>query len=259
MHEEILSNLNLSKEETEIYLCLLEKGKLNAQGISKNTSVKRTYVYKVCENLLKKGLLEIKKEGKSTVFSPKSPDNLLSLAHEMKDRAEQNEKALEGILNSLQQKYVSVEERPIVKTYEGYEGLKKIYHDTIAEGKTIYAFLQNTDINPDFRQWLRETYLKQRVENKIEAKVIIASGEKSQMYLREDKERLRESVVIPSKSFPFEVEVNIYGSKVSFMNYKNKENPLGLIIDNAPIANSLKAFFDLNWNALTSSKDVGDQ
>src|SRR5690348_940333 len=109
MIDEVLKNLDLSKEEVEIYLSLLEKGTQNAQSISKNTSVKRTYVYKICEQLLKKGLVTFEKAGRATVFAPKSPDHLLTLVEQKKEKALEAERNLDRVIASLKEKYSNID------------------------------------------------------------------------------------------------------------------------------------------------------
>lgn len=248
MPKETLTKIGLSPEEAEIYLSLIERGTQSASDIAKNTSIKRTYVYKIAEELKKKGMLVYKKRGRTTLFEPNSPDHLLGLAEKRKVQASEAEKQLEATLKSLKAKYSSVEDKPIVQVYEGLGGLKKVYLDTIKEGETIYAFLQNADMNPDFRQWLQKTYLELRKKHKVKAKVLLASGSETKRYLKQSDENLRETVVLSSNKYPFEVETNIYGNKVAFMNFRNKDNPIGIIIENPAVANSLKAFFKLAWD-----------
>ncbi len=250
MDIEALINLGLSKEEADIYLSLLNKGEQGASDLSKSTKVKRTYIYSVSASLIKKGLISQVKKGKTTVFNPMSPDKLLTLAHDKKQKAEQAEQTLEAILPNLKTKYEVVDNKPVVTYYEGIEGIKKVYMDTIKEGKEISSFMQNADIDPILRSWLRETYVKERVKLDIHAKVILASGDMAQEYVEKSKELLRETKVIPNKKYPFQIEVNIYGDKISFMNFKHKSDPLGIIIENKDVAQTMLTFFNLTWDSI---------
>lgn len=243
-----LIRAGLSSEEAEIYLDLLEHGAETATQVSAHTSVKRTYVYKLVQGLIQKGLVSELTEGKTTKFEPKSPDHLLGLVEAKKAEVNSAERELEASLKKLKDKFSSVEAKPIVQVYEGYEGIKKVYLDTIKEGKTIDAFLQNLDINPEFRTWLREKYLSLRKQNNVKANVIIASSEEADRYVKESPEALRSVLVVPQSKYPFQVEVDIYGDKIAFMNFKNSDNPIGLIIENKDIADTFRAFFKLTWD-----------
>lgn len=247
---DVLKELGLSQEEADIYSTLLDKGALSATSISKNSKVKRTYVYAVCKSLIKKGLISQLTEKNVTTFSPLSPDHLMDLAERQKQEALKASQTLEGILPTLKNKYSSVESKPVITYYEGYEGIKKVYMDTIKEGKTIYSFMQNSEIEPNFRTWLRETYVKSRLENNIHAKVILSSGNWAKEYVQKSPELLREVKVVPSNKYPFQVEVNIYGNKISFMNYHTKSDPVGIIIENEYTAKTMLAFFNLTWDSI---------
>lgn len=250
MITEVLNDLGLSIEEAEIYSTLLDKGSLSASEIAKNSKVKRTYVYAVCKTLIKKGLIQQLTERNVTKFALLSPDHLMDLAERQKQEALKASQTLEGILPTLKTKYSSVETKPVVTYFEGYEGIKKVYMDTINEGKTIYAFLQNSDIDPEFRTWLRENYAKQRAKDKILAKVILSSGDYAKEYSKTGTELNREVKIIPANKYPFQVEVNIYGNKIAYMNFHTKANPIGIIIENEYIAKTMLAFFNLTWDSI---------
>src|SRR3989344_2602400 len=128
--EEILTKIGLSKDEVEIYLSLLELGAQSASSLASNTKVKRTYTYRIARGLADKGLITEAKRGKATVFEPNSPDHLANLAEAKKLEAQQAQSSLEGILGSLKGKYSLIDEKPMVTTFEGIAGLKKVYLDT---------------------------------------------------------------------------------------------------------------------------------
>ena len=112
--EKSLLSVGLTKEEISIYLSLLEKSPQSAIDLSKTTPVKRTYVYQISRLLIEKGLITEKKLGRTTVFSPNSPDHLLTLAENRKTQAELAAKGIESLLDNLKNKYASVEERPVI-------------------------------------------------------------------------------------------------------------------------------------------------
>ncbi len=252
MDIDALINLGLSDEESQIYLSLLTRGPSSASDLAKNTKVKRTYIYSVSAALVKKGLISQVKKGKTTVFNSLSPDKLLTLAQEKKQKAAQAEQTLEAILPGLKTKFEVVDAKPVVTYYEGVEGVKKVYLDTIKEGKEIYSFMQNADIDPNFREWLKNVYVQDRVKFNIRAKVILASGDFAEDYIKKSKDLLREVKIVPNKKYPFQIEANIYGDKVAFMNFKSKSDPLGIIIENKDLAQTLLTFFNLTWDSIKS-------
>ncbi len=247
MLDTVLITLGLSAEEAEIYQSLLNHGPQTATGLGKTTKVKRTYVYRIVRGLISKGFVSQSKKAHTTVFSPNSPDLLLDLSQTRKQNLEQTQQTLENILPALKQKYRLVETKPVITYYEGVEGIKKVYLDTINEGKEILALVETSEVTQEIYDWVTTTYAKMRIKNNIGVKAIVASGSKTQTYVRLNKKELRETKVIPNNKYPIEEEINIYGDKLAIISHRKKTKPLGIIIDNAEIARTFRSWFHLTW------------
>lgn len=250
MIEETLIALGLSKEEVEIYLGLLEFGTLTPSEASSKTSVKRTYVYKICEDLLHKGLVTATKKGSVKAYAPASPDYLLSMVEKKKQEIENSAEQLEKVLSDLKTKYSAVEAKPIVTFYEGIEGVKKVYKDTLKENKDIDALVQTSKVNGDIYDWVTKQYAQSRVEQNINVKAIVSSGEKTNKYIELNKKELRETKIVSSEKFPFEHELNIYGNKVAIINHRAGTEPFGVIIDSKVVSQTFRSWFELTWGNL---------
>lgn len=250
MHTDIFTNLGLTPEQATIYQSLLENGPQGASSLAKTTSVQRTYIYNISKQLLSLGLIKEEKRGKTTVFTALSPDYLLNLAETQKIKVEQARISLESILPDLKKKYAVSETKPVVTYYEGLEGIKKVYLDTLKDQQPIYALVQTSAVDPDVYSWVTQTYVKRRVQAKIPVQAIVSSGKKTETYERLNEIELRETRVISSEEFPFEHEINIYGSKLAIINHRKGEKLLGIIIDNPIIAKTFKSWFDLTWKNL---------
>lgn len=251
MENDTLINLGLSDEEAQIYLSLLARGQQSASDLAKSTKVKRTYIYNVSASLIKKGLISQIKKGKTTVFNPASPDKLLTLAQEKKQKAAQAEQTLEAILPGLKTKFEVIDAKPVVTYYEGIEGIKKVYMDTIKEGKEMWSLVETSEVDPAIYEWLTKKYVTDRVSAGIKVKAIVASGHKTKIYTGLDEKELRESKVISNEKFPFKNEVNIYGNKIAIVNYKKGSQILGIIIDNHILASTFRSWFSLTWESIS--------
>ena len=248
MITEILTSIGLTPEQADLYASLLEHGAQTAGKLSKTTKIQRTYVYPVVRELVKKGLVAMEKKGRTTTFIPQSPERLLTQAEDVKTHAAQAYAALEGILPGLKTTYQAIEAKPTITYHEGVEGIKKIYMDTIKDEKTIYALVEPSTIDPDIHHWLMSQYVQLRKDHHIEAKVIVATGPQTQGFIRRDKAELRDTRVVSGKSYPFQHEINIYGTKVAIINHKKGTPFIGIIIDNPIIAATFRAWFDLTWD-----------
>lgn len=242
-----LESIGLTKNEAQLYDLLLRLGEVPAAKIVAEAGLKRPTVYKTLYSLEKKGLVIQRDITKKLHFRPESPTQLLALAeqeHEAVDRAREDVRRL---IPQLTSSYILAVKKPVVTTFEGVEGLKQIYEDTIREGKEIYAVLQTAEVNPTMYAWLTNIYIKKRRKAGIPAKVIVASGKWSEEYQSKDEQELRETILVPNEQFPFQHEVDIYGNKVAFINYKKGEALVGIVINHPQIAQTMKAWFDLAW------------
>jgi len=247
MFNQILTSAGLSKEGSDIYLSLLNSGPQSASGLAKTTSVGRTYVYRICQELEKMNLISIQKHGSSTTFSALSPSILLNSIESKKSQLEASLFALDNILPQLQTKFRLIDQKPTISQFEGVNGVKKVYLDVLNENKEILALVQVGQINPIIHKWLQDEYRQLRIERGIPVKVLLASSKQAKTFLSRDKESLRVSKTIDSTKFPFEHEINIYGNKVAIINNNINSDPLAIIIDNPLVATTFRSWFKLTW------------
>lgn len=242
----ILKNIGLTDKEADIYELLLRLGELPPTTITKELKLKRPTVYKSLYALEKKGLVS-KIDTKKIHFRPEPPTQLLAVFQEQEKDHKRIQEDIRLLIPSLTASYLLSVERPVVSTFGGFSGLKTIYEDTIRENKEIKAVLQTGEVDEEMFVWLTKVYAKKRAKSKIKAKVIISSGKWSENYIRQDKKELRQTLKVPADIFPFKHEIDIYGDKIAFINYKKNEKLMGVVINHPQIARTMEAWFDLAW------------
>lgn len=240
----LLENFGLDEKESKVYLACLEFGKASINQISKKSGLKRTTVYHIVEPLLAKGLLSKLEEEKSQKFLAESPEILLAM---LKDR----EKEILGSMPDLLAiTNTGNEFKPEVKFYQGKEGLKAVYEDTLRsceKGDEILNCLSvegSYSILPDyiFR------YMKKRISKGIKMRAIGRDSESIRKRKANDKKELRHIKIVPKEQMPVTIEKNIYKDKVALMNFRGFL--FGIIVKSPQIANSERAIFNLLWEKL---------
>lgn len=250
MTNQTLINAGFSPEQSEIYLSLLEHGPQTAISLAKTTKVKRTYVYKICQELANQNYIIVEQKGHTTIFSPLSPNIIINKLSEKKNQIESAEIGINNLLPSLLSKFRLIDKKPIITYYEGIEGIKKVYLDTLSENKPILALVETSKVNPEIYQWVTNIYAPNRIKQQISVKAIVTTGSKTKKYTELNNTELRQTKTISSDQFPFEHEVNIYGNKLAIINH-NKNGPLiGIIIENTQIATTFRSWFNLTWSKL---------
>lgn len=246
LYTDVLTKVGLSKEAAEIYESLLSHGPQKASELAKATAVKRTYVYAVATELKKKGLVVEIKSGKKTVFRAQSPTQLAAAAEAEKQKSELALKELETALPGLVSLFLMNENKPIVRTFEGEEGIMKANLEVLAEKKDILAYLViNTTIDKKLEKFW-DTYYKLRIERNIRVRSITSDTEAGIEYKKRDAAELRETRLVPKETFPLRIEKNIVGNKVAFFS-SNDGKLIATIIENKEIADTERAIFELAW------------
>ena len=245
----LLEQLGLNPNETILYELLLRMGEQPVSTLAREANLKRTNTYYLLGELEKKRLITQQEVKKKTMYRLESPQKLIELAEDQLKKHERVRNDLSRLIPELTSSFILTYEKPVVTLFEGVEGIKQIYEDTLREQKPIYAALLPHEIDETLRKWLRNVYLKKRTKLHIHASVLVASNSFASTYQEEDVFYDRTTLIVPQKKFPFQQEINIYGDKVAIMNYKKDDHLIGMIIHNPLIAKTMKAIYDLAWEA----------
>ena len=138
-----LADLGLTSDQSAIYLSLLDHGPQTASRLAQTTPVKRTYVYRLAQELEKLNLLTIRTQGQTTTFTPLSPSLLQTRLEAKQAQITSAKTLLNSLLPSLEAKYRLLDTKPVISYFEGLEGLKKTYH-LICQDKNDILLLRST-------------------------------------------------------------------------------------------------------------------
>jgi HTH-type transcriptional regulator, sugar sensing transcriptional regulator len=240
---ELLEQLGLGYKEDDVYLALLELGAAGVNEIAIKANIKRTTTYDVLSSLGKKGLIGQTQKGKKRLFFAEEPEKLNKLLSEKKQRLEE----MMPILKSL---YNTAGSKPKIRYYEGKEGLKDVYRDTLNYKGGLVAFVTENIIR-QLGQSFADEYLERRKKAGITVRVIGPANEEIIAYQKTDHAFLKETRVVPADSFPFSIEMNIYGNKLAFMSFKEE---MGIIIESNEVAKNMRLLFELAWQGANTYK-----
>jgi HTH-type transcriptional regulator, sugar sensing transcriptional regulator len=234
----ILKQFDLKPKEIDVYLACLELGSSNAIAIAKKAAVIRTTVYDILVSLINKGLIVQSQKGKKRLFYAEEPEKLNNLL-------EDKRKKLGEIMPLLKSIYNTAGTKPKIRYYEGKDGLKEVYRDTYRFGfkGDLVAFVTEDIISRLGLDFANE-YIQARSKHKIFARVIGPDTEAIKNYKKDDKKFFKETRLVDHKKFPFSIEMNIYGQKISFLSFKEE---MGIIIESTEIAKNMKLLFELAW------------
>src|SRR5438876_372266 len=129
-YQKLLQNIGLSRSEAEIYLSALQLGQSSASSLAKKANVKRPTFYKLLPRLKSLGLISETIIGKRRYFIAEDPQVYL-------DNKQDELKSFENVIPELHLLLNTAPIKPKIIFYEGVDGIRKLYMETLKEKKPI--------------------------------------------------------------------------------------------------------------------------
>lgn len=241
--KDILESFGLSKKEAEVYFALLELGSSTVSMISQKAGINRTTGYDILNSLSNKGLVSISGKEPKQEYVAESPAKIKEyLEKRLADTKHFIEQA-EEIVPELERIHTK-ENRPKIKFYEGKDGLKTVYEDTLTSSEPIRAYATVDDMHKALPNYFPD-YYKRRAKRGISIRAIVPETETGKERKEKDKEEKREIAFVPADKYYFSPEINIYDNKIMIASWREK---LGIIIESEEIADAMKKIYELAWS-----------
>lgn len=244
----VLRAAGLDDKEAALYLAGLQLGSAPASEYAKASDLNRITTYNALEDMVKRGLFTMVKKVRGKWYAPVSPEQL---AVEVRKNAE----ALERVLPELRSMQGSQERKPHVRFFEGWEGVRRVYEDTLTASGELLNFANSAAVRrfwPDYD----EEYVALRVERGIRLRGIAPDDAMGRRVHGEDASRKREIRLVPAREFDFTNEINIYDSKVAICSFGTSTDRdgdmFGVIIESREVAETQRQIFEMAWRYAAS-------
>lgn len=251
MHRHLAQNLEeigLNEKESQVYIELLSRGSGTADEAAKATGLNRSTAYVIIKQLMDKGLVSQFKEGKKTKFNAESPQNLNRLIEAQEQQVSHQKAQAKITIPELVSIFSSTGTRPIVRYFEGKEGLTSVREEILNMKEKYYYAASSTDsLLKIYTKDELVAFSNKRAEKGIKVKLLYTFTGK-----QTDPIGNQEMIEVDEKDFPFDSDIYIYDNKVSFAHTSGKIG--GIIIENAAIAKTMRSLFDFVWYTAEKNK-----
>lgn len=244
----------LSEKEARIYTALLLAGGAYPTKVAEITKLNRTTVYKILENLSVRGLItELEKKNK-LFYQVENPKNLERHVRTQVTQAHRNLEHAHLLLPTLEGLYAHAENKPIVRFFEGQEGILRVYEDHVNIDKPyeMLAFTNTADLMKFIPDSFRDSYIKKKEKIGITTRAIFPDTQLDKNYNKKIYKNFSEKVWIkfkniPREMFPYKSDMTLYGEdKVSIINF-GEPHLAATIIEDKTIHGMMKMIFELAW------------
>lgn len=239
----ILQSVGLDAKQSQLYVSGLQMGTAPASDYAKATGINRITAYNLLEEMVHKGTFTMVRKMRAKWYAPVAPE-FVAL------EARKNADALERVLPELRSLQGAKYRKPRVRFFEGWEGVRHVYDDTLTASGELLNFA-NSAVVRKFWPKYDEEYVEQRVKHGIHLRGIAPDDATGRRVHGEDRERLREIRLVPASDFDFQNEINIYDHKVAICSFdsglRGDKDMFGVIIESKEVAETQRQIFEMAW------------
>lgn len=244
----IVTNLGLTDKEAKVYISLIEIGTNVVSKIAEKAKINRVTTYDILEKLKEKGFISSFTKQKIKYFSSVDPEIIGS-------NFDQKTKAFKDSLPELK-RLKGETAHPRIQYFEGLDGIKAIYEDTLSSKTEILNFSNSEEIRKIWPTYDKE-YVEKRAKKKIHLKGIITADEAGKLVKSQDAQYFREMRLISKDKYNFTNEINIYDDKVAIISFADEI--IGMIIESHEIAGTQRAIFQMVWEFASPDSQKRDK
>jgi len=241
--EQDLKSIGLEEKEAKVYLAALELGPTSIQDLAEKSGIKRSTVYEMIKSLEEKGLISETSKGKRRLMVASDPERL-------KQNITSKERLLKEILPELKSLNNIGNIKPNIRYYEGMNGLRQIYKDTLTTKNKLTLWISPIQsmletIGEDFLN----SYVEDRTRLGIWVNSVYITSQRVDDYKYLDPttfEKTLRRIRFTSPDINIKNTMCIYDNKVAIIS--SRKEGFGFIMESTDYAETMRVFHNLLWN-----------
>ena len=252
MLEKYLQDIGLNEKESILYLALLAVDNSSVLNLSKKTGLNRSTTYVILETLAKKGLVSETTVGKKTHYQAEPPERLETYVEQRKILLEEQTKKLKDIIPQIKSVQREGGEKPIVKYFEGKEGIfalnESLYRDEKDGGSDIVHIVYSKDLLDEvFPEDERKKFINTRIQRKIKSKTLYTWSKGVR-----PSDDMADRIKLNEKKYPISCDISVSGDRIRIGILGKRLS--GIFIKSADLANTLRSIFDALADSLKKER-----
>ena len=240
-----LTQLGCNEKHIRFYLANVELGDATLAEITKKARLQRSTAYLIAAEMVDKGLVSENHKAYKKLFTAAEPDLLLQKLEARHRQIGRSTIAFKEALPDLRAAHQTTTTRPRVRTFEGRAGLVAVWKDLLGQRQEILLWTNQATEGEVFGRGTHDQFIAERLAKSIPIRVLAVRNREAEALLAGDNACLRQTRLLPEDTY-FTSETYIYGNKVAVLDIG--KDIFGVITENAQIAASQRALFELVWN-----------
>lgn len=234
MLQELTNNFYLNEKEAKIYLAALELGRSRVSRLASKAELNRITTYEVLKRLIEMGIAHSAIYSGVQTFTVVLPETLI-------EKQESRLAVAKKMLPELSLLSTSKANNPKISYYEGTEGIRSIYEDTLTcKEKVILNIAHPQNLLKTIGEDFFAQYVKKRKRRNIRVDVLLSDAQENKKYKKEVSSAMRQIKFFDAQKYPLPNEILIYDDKIALISFSSV---IGVIVEDKDIAQSVKSLW----------------
>jgi sugar-specific transcriptional regulator TrmB len=244
--QEVLTDLNLSENEAKLYIELLEKPNTHLQ-LARSTGINRTKVYRLAEQLEKRGLISRRTDDRGMFLVANDPNALEIELTIQEAKLKHQRQVLNEALPDLRAFHNDAKSPFIIHTYEGTDGLRQMqWHELQTKGELL------TFGNTTIEDMVADSYWAERMRERTvklgyrTREIYNESGKSPDFTNNKEYMALYEARRVSEADLPVSTPIIIYNDTVTIYQFTDQKR-VGVEIINKAFAHTMRSVYEMYW------------
>lgn len=241
-----LKKLGANDKEADTYLVLLELGPQPVSSIARRIGVPRSTMYVIVDNLKKLNLVEKFQRAGVLFVKAVSAKDLRDVIHLRKREIEHLNDLYESALSDLESIENKLSITPIVRIFEGFDEVKRMYEKVLVE-KGFCAYFNPERVKkkmPEYHFKIPETLKK----NRWKARELLVACPEADEYKKLYNSDLHQIKILP-RNIDFKSDT-IIGENRFFQVAYGEQDIVATEIDSPSLTQTQQDVFEMMWNSV---------
>ena len=244
-----LSRMGINRDQSKVYIYLLENGASSHLAIARGTGINRTKVYRLVDDLEKLSLATVSIDDTGKKILPASPKNLEVKMAEVESKIEAQKAALAQALPKLTRMFKNQDAdlKFSVNTYEGVSGFKQmLWNELKAKGELLGFGSGTIEDLVQSRSWA-EKHRQKTLDSGYSIREIVNPGKKkikftnnSDFYTKFHRRSIGEY------RLNLQHQTIIYNDTVAVYHWRDDQK-VGFEVINKAYADTMRQIFESYW------------
>lgn len=243
---QLLEALGLGRTESVTYAALLQIDTVSIRKIAAHTGINRGTTHDALKRLVTAGLVSVKRQGQREYYTAESPEKIYDIIRDQRRDLLDASKVAKTIVPGLLARHRQPEGRPMVRYYEGDEGVVAVLKDVLETCRLLDDRVYRCYSSRPIRQYLYRRFprfTERRIADAIRVRVVSVGEGGEQAGMAERK-------WLPAPEDSASSYTLIYGNKVAVISISDDLTPYGVVVEDKGTASMQRLLFDLLWQFL---------